>query len=174
MKYLLRNSGKQALLEQQLAEALHRAKVDGEALQRTKVQFAEYRRRAEIERAESVAAAQAELLAQLLPILDDLRRAFGAAAPEEAESPWAQGVLLIARRLATALSTLGLKRFGGLNTIFNPHYHDVLATETRPDIPEGTIVQIVLPGYTFAGRILRHAQVVVSIPGRNSGKSSAR
>jgi molecular chaperone GrpE len=170
---LRRDSETQPQLEQQLAEALRQAEVDREALRQTRTAFLEYRRRAEIERAEGVTTAQVELLAQLLPIIDDLRRAFGATAPEYAESPWAQGIFLVAKRLATALSTLGLKRFGGAGTIFNPHYHDVLTTQTRPDLPEGTIIQVVLPGYVFAGHILRPAQVVVSTPHPQGGRPPA-
>jgi len=165
MKYLLRSGEKHAQLEQQLAEAQQLAEQRLVALQRMHEEFAAYRRRVEASSAESATAASCEQLALLLPVLDDLRRAFGAVPPELAESSWTQGIYLVAKRLGTTLNDLGVKRFGKVGTVFDPRFHEVLSTQVRPDLPEGTIVQVVLPGYSFAGRMVRPAQVIASIPG---------
>ena len=173
MMHLLRGGGKHAQLEQQLAEAQALAEQRLTALQRLTEDFAAYRRRVEASSAESVTAARCELLAQLLPVLDDLGRAFNAAPPELADSSWAQGIFLVAKRLGATLHDLGVKRFGRVGTVFDPRFHEVLSTQERSDLPEGTIIQIVLPGYTLAGRMVRPARVIVSNVGQAAGRSPA-
>src|SRR5437660_8700557 len=57
-------------------------------LRRTQADFVNYRRRMSQEQAEGRIAAQSALLSHLLPVLDDLGRALGAAPPELATHPW--------------------------------------------------------------------------------------
>lgn len=161
----MKRNAKQAELELQLAAAQRQAEAYLAALRQTNTDFAEYRRRVDKNRAEDVTLAQIKLLEQLLPVLDDLGRALRAAPTEYAASSWVQGLLLVAKQLTSVLSGLGMERYGGGGTIFDPRYHDVLSTEVRPDLPEGTILHVTKLGYAFAGRIVRAAQVIVSLPG---------
>jgi len=161
--YLWRGGGKQAQLEQQLTEAQELAKQCLIALQKLQEEYEAYRRRTERAANESVTAARGELLAQLLPVLDDLHRAFNAVPTELAESPWTRGIALVAKSLSTTLHTLEVQRFGKVGSAFDPRFHEVISTQVRPDLLEGTILQVTLPGYTLAGRMIRPAQVVVSL-----------
>lgn len=160
-----RDNEKQAQLEQQLAEARLSAEQRLAALQKLSREFASYRRRMERSSAESATSARCDLLVQLLPVLDDLGRALCAAPPEFVDSSWTRGIFLIAKQLASVLNTLGVKRFGRAGTVFDPRMHEALSTQVRPDLHEGTIIQVLLPGYSFAGRMIRPAQVIVSIAG---------
>lgn len=171
--HLLRGGGKQAQLEQQLTEARQLAEQRLIALQRLQGEFAAYRRRVEKASTESATAARCELLAQLLPVLDDLRRAFNAVPPELAESSWTQGIVLIAKRLTTTLNDLGVKRFGKVGDVADPRFHEAISTQVRSDLPEGTIIQVGLPGYSLAGRMIRPAQVVVSVQHPAGGRQPA-
>jgi len=162
MKHFLGSGGKHAVLEQQLALAQERAEQRAQELQRLTEDFAAYRRRVQASNAESATAARCELLAQLLPVLDDLGRAFAAEPPELADSSWS-------KRLASSLRDLGVRRFGGVGTVFDPRFHEVLGAQERPDLAEGTIIQVVLPGYTLAGRMVRPAKVIVSISDQAAG-----
>lgn len=173
MKHLLGSGGKHAVLEQQLAEAKELAEQRARELQRLTEDFAAYRRRVQASNTESATAARCELLAQLLPVLDDLGRAFAAEPPELADSSWSQGIYLVAKRLASSLRDLGVRRFGGVGTVFDPRFHEVLGAQVRPDLAEGTIIQVVLPGYTLAGRMVRPAKVIVSIPGQAADRLPA-
>lgn len=160
---LWRGGGKQAQLEHQLALAQELAEQRRIALQQLQEECAAYRRRTERASNESVTAARGELLAQLLPVFDDLRRAFNAVPPELAESSWTLGIALVAKSLATTLHALEVQRFGKMGSLFDPRFHEVISTQVCPDLPEGTIIQVALPGYTLAGRMIRPAQVVVSL-----------
>jgi len=45
---------------------------------------------------------------------------------------------------------------------FDPHWHEALMTESRLDVPEGTIVRVTRPGYALGDRIIRPAHVIVA------------
>lgn len=131
-------------------------------LRRTQADFINYRRRVSQEQAEVRIAAQSELLNRLLPIFDDFGRALGAAPPDLARQPWAQGLFLIARRLTTVLDQLGVRPLGTPGEPFDPHWHEAITTEAHADVPEGTILQVLQPGYALGERVIRPAQVIVA------------
>ena len=131
-------------------------------LRRTQADFVNYRRRMSQEQAEARIAAQSELLSRLLPVLDDLGRALGTAPPDLASHPWVQGLFLVARRLTTLLSQLGIRQFGAPGERFDPRWHEAITTEARADVPEGTILRVAQPGYAMGERVIRPAQVVVA------------
>lgn len=149
-------------LEQQLAEAESQKQACQDALLRAQADFINYKRRATQEQGEARASARAALLETLLPVLDDLGRALESAPEELAEQPWVQGIHLVARRLATTLQQLGMRQIGFPGEQFDPQQHEAILTESHPDMPEGTIVHVVRPGYTLGERVIRPAQVVVA------------
>lgn len=149
-------------VEQELEEANRKAEEYLDLLRRTQADFINYRRRTGQEQAEGRIAAQVALLQQLVPVLDDLGRALTTAPPEQANLPWVQGVLLVARRLSTVLEQLGIRQIGKPGEQFNPRWHEAITTEVRQDVPEGTILQVSQPGYVLGDRVIRPAQVVVA------------
>lgn len=133
-------------------------------LRRTQADFVNYRRRMSQEQAGVRVAAQGELLKQLLPVLDDLDRALGAAPPELETHPWVQGLFLVDRRLTTLLEQLGVRQIGAFGEQFDPRKHEALTLESSTEVPPGTILQVVRPGYVLGERIIRPAQVTVAGP----------
>lgn len=131
-------------------------------LQRTKADFVNYRRRMNQEQTESRLVAQSELLSALFPVLDDLGRALAAAPPEQATQPWVQGLVLVARRLATQLEQVGVRQIGAPGEHFDPRKHEAITTEEHTNTPEGTIVQVLRPGYALGERVIRPGQVIVA------------
>ena len=129
---------------------------------RAQADFINYKRRATQEQGEARVSAQARLLETLLPVLDDLGRALESAPEELAEQPWVQGIHLVARRLATTLQQLGMRQMGTPGESFDPRWHEAIMAEPHPDLPEGTVVHVVRPGYTLGERVIRPAQVVVA------------
>jgi molecular chaperone GrpE len=156
-------------IEQRLAGERQRAEECLDLLRRTQADFVNYRRRMGQEQAEVRVAAQSALLSQLLPVLDDFGRALAAAPPDLAAHPWVQGLSLVARRLTTQLSQLGVRPIGKPGEQFDPRLHEAITTEERADVPEGTILNVTQPGYALGERVIRPAQVVVarasSLPG---------
>jgi molecular chaperone GrpE len=73
-----------------------------------------------------------------------------------------QGLSLVARRLTTLLDQLGVRQIGTQGERFDPRWHEAITTEERTDVPEGTILRVVQPGYVLGERVIRPAQVVVA------------
>lgn len=159
--------------EQQLTTE-QQAQVYLDLLQRTKSDFVNYRRRMGQEQAENRIAAQSALLSNLLPILDDLRRALDAAPPELSTHPWVQGLFLVARRLSSQLDQLGVRQIGVPGEPFDPHRHEAIMAEERTDQPEGTILHVAQPGYVLGERVIRPAQVSVASPPSSISETPAQ
>ncbi len=148
--------------EQQLTTEQQKTEECLDLLRRTQADFINYRRRTSQEQAEVRSTAQSALLVQLLPVLDDLGRALEAAPSEFHTHPWVQGLFLVARRLATQLEQLGVRPIGAQGERFDPHRHEAVTAEASTDLPEGTVLHVIQPGYALGERIIRPAQVSVA------------
>jgi len=158
-------AGEQSL-EQQL-EAL-RAEKDEQfrGWQRTQADFVNYRRRVEQDKADFIKAAEAGLIHDLLPVLDDLERAIGSLPVEMRDLTWVQGVLLIERKLAALLEQRGLKPIEALGKPFDPNEHEAVLRDGEPG--ETNLVTGELQrGYRLNDRVLRPTLVKVG-PVQNS------
>ncbi len=133
-------------------------------LVRERAAFRNYRSRVERERKDDRELARADLLRRLLPLLDDLDRAT-AHRPSDLEShPWAEGVVLIGRRLADLLRDLGVERIGVEGEPFDPHVHEAVFYDRRPDVSGQTVARVIKAGYRQGNRLLRPASVTVVGP----------
>jgi molecular chaperone GrpE len=128
-------------------------------LLRLAADFENYKKRAARERQEYVALANERLLAELLPILDDLERALTAAERHE-EGQLEDGVRLVHRSLAALLERYGVT---GIETDgkFDPHVHEALLSQPS-EAEEGSVIDVVQKGYKLGDRVVRPARVVVA------------
>jgi molecular chaperone GrpE len=135
------------------------AALDG--WKRTAADFDNFRKRALREREEYVTFANERLVAELLPILDDLERALQAAAEHE-ESRLEEGVELVHRELAALLARHGVKEIETSGK-FDPHVHEALLAQPS-EADEGSVLDVIQKGYTLGERVVRPARVVVAGP----------
>ena len=126
-------------------------------LQRLQAEYANYRKRVERDREAVREFAVAEALSALLPVLDDIGRA-----REHGELEG--GFKQVAESLETTVGKLGLTRFGEPGDPFDPTQHEALMHSYSDDVSEPTAVQILQPGYSYAGRVVRPARVAVAEP----------
>src|SRR5580658_542879 len=91
-----------------------------DSLLRSKAEFANFRRRAERERADVLAYANTESVRALLPILDDFERALKV---ETVDKEYARGMEMIYNRLSDSLKKLGLEPITSAGQPFDPHMH---------------------------------------------------
>lgn len=146
-----------------LSEAEARAAEYLDGWQRARAEFANYRRRQEQQRQQMQVAAKASVLVQLLPVLDDLKRALEAV-PEESEgNPWLSGVEQVQRKWQAALERVGLSVLPvEAGDAFDPNVHEALTHEPCAEMEAGKIIQVVQPGYEVDDTVLRPALVRVS------------
>lgn len=129
---------------------------------RLAAEFENFRKRTRKEASTGRGMAQAELLRQILPTLDDLARV--ADTPHESTTVQAldEGIELILRNFRKQLGDVGLERIEALDQRFDPERHQAVMT-TEIDDPEldETISRVLVDGYEFQGRLVRPAQVEV-------------
>ena len=130
-------------------------------LLRTAAEFDNYRKRTERERRELSEAVAADLIRDVLPIVDDLDRAITAAA-ESTDPALRSGVELIQRQLIEALRRRGAEPFESVGHDFDPAWHEALASEPAAGRRDGEIVAEIRRGYRIGPRLLRPALVKVA------------
>jgi len=152
-------------LRQQLEAAQQEAAENKSGWQRTAADFANYRRRTELDREQSLGLANESLLAKLLVIVDDFDRAIANMPPELRDMGWVEGIAAIDRKLDLLLASEGLTSMETVGKPFDPHEHEAVAQEERLDVPDGTVIAELQRGYRIRDRVLRPAMVVVSTGG---------
>jgi molecular chaperone GrpE len=128
-------------------------------LKRSVAEFANYRRRIDVERAQIREVASKELLKQVLPVLDDLQRAVASVPVEQTDQPWVQGVRNIERKLAGLVERAGVVPIDAVGQQFDPAFHEAVATE--PGSTENVVVEVYQNGYKLGQSLLRPAMVKV-------------
>lgn len=126
-------------------------------LQRLQAEFQNYRRRVERDRASVKEVAVANLLTELLPVLDDIGRA-------RDHGELVGGFKSVAESLEMVAAKMGLMQFGKEGEPFDPTVHEALMHSYSPDVTETTCVQILQPGYRIGERTIRPARVGVAEP----------
>jgi molecular chaperone GrpE len=126
-------------------------------LQRLSADFANYRKRVDRDRLATQEIALANVLANLLPVLDDIGRA-----REHGELEG--GFKSVAETLEATVTKLGLAPFGEAGEPFDPVVHEALTHAYSDDVTEPTCVAIFQPGYRLGERVLRPARVAVAEP----------
>src|ERR1700704_5147273 len=149
-------------LRAELAELEQKADEYLRLAQRTQADFINYRRRTEEERAQQARDANVAYLQRLLPVLDDFERALSSATPEDLESSWGKGIVLVDRNLRGLLSADDVQRISAEGADFDPREHEALGSQPSADMPEGHVLHVVRQGYRKGDRILRPAQVIVA------------
>jgi molecular chaperone GrpE len=136
-----------------------------ERLLRTAAEFDNYRKRTDRERRDLVSAASADLIRDLLPIVDDLERALAAtadqAAPEVAER-YRSGVELIHRQLLDVLRRRGVDTLDVVGKDFDPEWHESVGDEPADGRRDGEITAELRRGYRIGPKLLRPAMVRVA------------
>jgi molecular chaperone GrpE len=128
--------------------------------QRLQADFENYRKRAVRDQERLVAHAHERLVRELLPILDDLERAVGAAEQHE-EAKLIEGVKLVEKSLRSTLAKEGLVEIA-TDGPFDPHVHEALLTQPHADAEPGTVLEVVQRGYRVGDRVVRPARVIVA------------
>lgn len=145
-------------LEEALAEAREKAETYLANWQRAQADFVNYKRRSEQEREEIGKFANTRLVLSILPVLDDLERAFDSITPQSVEPDWVEGMKLIDRKLRATLEAQGLSRITTLGEPFDPNLHEAVGNARGK---EGIVAQELQKGYKLHDRVIRPATVMV-------------
>jgi molecular chaperone GrpE len=132
-------------------------------LLRRQAEFENYRKRADRERSEYVQSASAELVRELLNVLDSFDLAIRNASSEgSAGEDMLRGLDLVYKQFLDTLGRFGLKAIEAKGQPFDPNFHQAISTVPSDEAPENTVVEEFRRGYTLNGKLLRAAMVSVS------------
>ena len=149
-------------LRQQVLKAEQEAADNRAGWQRTAADFANYKRRTEQDREQSLGLANEALLSKLLVIVDDFDRAIANMPPELRGMGWADGIAAIDRKLRLLLDSEGLTPIEAVGKPFDPHEHEAVVQEETAQVPEGTVTSELQRGYRIRDRVLRPSMVAVA------------
>jgi molecular chaperone GrpE len=136
-------------------------------LLRTMADMENLRRRTEREKADTARYAISNFARDVLTVGDNLKRTIEhvpaeAAAQDPALKTFLDGVEITERELLNVLERHGVTRIEPLGQRFDPNCHQAMFEVQNPDVPEGTVVDVMQAGYTIGDRCLRPALVAVA------------
>jgi molecular chaperone GrpE len=131
-----------------------------EHLQRLQAEFDNYRKRVSREQTSAVELAAQPVLRRLLEVLDDFDLALMHAEDRPDFDRFLHGVELVYAKLLDTLRAEGLERMDVQGKPFDPELHEALMQSGEGD-GDPVVADVLRPGYTLKGRVLRPAGVRV-------------
>jgi molecular chaperone GrpE len=130
---------------------------------RISADFENYKKRIENEKKSWIEVSQAEVLKDLLNIVDDFDRAIDAHKKKisSKNDTFLEGLELINKSFHKILEKYNVKEITNIEK-FDPKYHEAIIQIESKDHENGEIVEILQKGYTFKDKLLRPAKVSVA------------
>lgn len=147
------------------AELKHSQSLADENLdgwQRSRAEFANYKKRIERDAETSRARISGEIILRFLDPFDDLERALQEKPAENDISRWMEGIQLIYQKYLSILEVENVTTIPAKGLPFDPTLHEALTYEECEDVEEGIVIDIFQPGYRIGERIIRPARVRVA------------
>lgn len=141
-----------------------------DTLQRSRAEFANYRRRVEQEREMARQRATEDIVRKLLPIADDFERALKSVPEPTVDDPWFEGIRLVERKLWNVLSSEGVAPMESVGQPFDPSRHDAIMVDEGAESAD-TVVEEFQRGYLVHDIVLRPAMVKVGANPNGAGSS---
>ncbi len=145
-------------LRARLAQEQEKAQSYYASWQRAAADYQNFKRRVDEERSEVGRLANAALIINLLPLLDDLERALRTVDTKLVGLTWIDGIWLIYRKFQALLENAGVKEIEADGRPFDPKLHEAISEAPGE---EGKVVSVVQKGYLLGDRVVRPAMVIV-------------
>lgn len=140
-------------LEQQVKELT-------EALQRERADAENIRRRNEEQIANLKTLVKANVVRELLPVIDNLERSLKHVPKELAAHDYVKGVQAVVKQFEKTLADMGVERIKTVGEVFDPRLHEAVAMEEGAGSVE-VVCEELQSGYRLDDEIIRHAMVKV-------------
>ena len=151
-----------AALEEEIEGLKAGVQKEKDDYMRLMAEFETFRRRSAEDRLTLVSTASEKTVEGLLPILDDFERALQALDGRPDDDPAKEGTKLIYNKLFAYLKAQGLAVIEAKGADFDTDFHEAVAQfPVSDETLKGKVYDVVQTGYTFGGKVLRYAKVVV-------------
>ena len=154
-------------LKEQISKLESDRKDIFDSSQRRAKDFENFKSRTERERKETFQTQVGNLATQMLPALDNLNRAvdFALAMSEEQRSEIQQfldGIVLVNQQVNEVFAEMGIQPILTVGEMFDPNFHEAVATEESGEFEPNTVTSELLRGYRIGERVIRHSMVKVA------------
>jgi molecular chaperone GrpE len=133
-----------------------------ERVLRAQAELENFRKRARRELEDERRYALVPLVSDLLPVLDNLNLAIGAAEQNEGAAGLLEGVKMVAQQLLGVLEQSDCKTIEDLGEAFDPNLHEAIGQEASSDYEVGVVSRVTRRGYRLHDRVVRPSQVMIS------------
>ena len=140
-------------LQQQIAELTA-------ALQRERADATNQRRRFDEQLAGVRTSIKSNVVAELLPVIDNFERALKHVPADLADNEYVKGVQGIVKQFEKTLNDMGVERIATVGEPFDPHYHEAVSME-EGDGDHEVVSEELQAGYKLGSGVIRHAMVRV-------------
>ena len=137
------------------------AALDDQVL-RLRAEMDNFRKRVNRTTDDLIQQAKSTLLRDMLSVADDLDRTLAALDAGSDPRSAREGVQLTRNRLESLLATRGVRPIEA-EGVFDPHWHEAVATRPSAEVPAGTITAELQAGYRWGDDVLRAARVEVAV-----------
>ncbi len=146
-------------LADELEQVKAQLKEKEELVLRTAAEFDNFKKRTERERIATVEYSKAQIIRQLLPVMDNADRA---AQYEQGSAEFAKGIEMIMKQLLEISANLGLTEVGKVGEPFDPQLHEAVMHIDDENLPENSIAMVLQKGYKLGDTVVRCAMVQVA------------
>lgn len=146
----------------ELAAARKESAASHERYLRAVADMENLRKRTLREKEELRLFAATNLVEDLIPILDNLGLGLAAARQQADAKSVAEGVAMVLEQFKGVLGRHGLKEVNPAGQAFDPNHHECIAHQPSAEVAAESVMQVVRPGYSLNGRLIRPASVIVS------------
>ena len=152
-------------LKAQLAEA-------NERVLREQAELENFRRRKTREIQEERRYSTQPLITDLLPVVDNVKRAIEAAEKSDKADGLLEGFKIVAEQLESVFEKHHCPRIKADGTEFDPALHEAIGQQSSEDHPPGTVLTVAVEGFQLHERVVRPAQVIISAAAKSSNTST--
>ena len=133
-----------------------------DSLRRVQADFQNFKRRNSTARSDGYEEGTREVVAAMLPVIDNLERAIDAAVKSGDEgSPMLEGVRMTLKSMLESAGRFGLAEIPAEGCKFDPEVHNAVMREQTDD--PGKVIEVFQKGYKVKERVIRYAMVKVSV-----------
>lgn len=133
-----------------------------EALQRERADSMNLRRQHDEQLAGLKDLLKADIVKQLLPVIDNFERSLRHIPKELTNNDYVTGIKSIIKQFEQTLQNLGVERIQTVGELFDPRYHEAVSMEDGRGSHE-IVSEEIQPGYKLDNHVIRHAMVKVKM-----------
>ena len=127
---------------------------------RLKAEFDNFRRRKSEEISRLLQYDGENVIIGFLPIIDDLKRMIDS--EDASNDSLLDGIGLVQTKITKYFEKLNIEPFAELGDKMDPDIHDAMLTQSNDKYEDDIILDVFEKGYTYRGKVIRHAKVIVN------------